>query len=96
VTIGPSGVQFRNGVTRRLRLSVDIEHVTAASITAVESKRPFNAAFYSSARQLRIATRPGPAMRLTLADDTELIISMMHPAGPVGVLNSLLDQRSPC
>jgi hypothetical protein len=94
VTIGPSGVQLRSGLFKHLRLAVDLEHITAESITEIDRPRTFTSGWYSTAGRLRVTTRTGPALRLSLADETELVISMDDPDEPAGVLNTLLDQRS--
>jgi hypothetical protein len=94
VTIGPSGMQLRSGLFNHLRQSVDLEHIAAASTTEIAQTRVLTADWHSTKQRLTISTRKGPALRLSLADHTELVISMASPSEPAGVINSLLDQRA--
>ncbi len=94
VTIGPSGMQLRSGLFNHLRLVVDLEHIAAASTTKIERLRPLAGDWHSTTQRLTIATRTGPALRVSLADNTELAIAMPNPAEPAGVINSLLDRRA--
>jgi hypothetical protein len=94
VTIGPAGMQLRSGLFNHLLQSVELEHIAAASSTEIGHLRAPTGDWYSTSQRLTIATRKGPALRLSLADDTELVISMVNPAEPAGVINSLLDQRA--
>jgi ABC-type amino acid transport system permease subunit len=94
VTIGPSGMQLRSGLFNHLRQSVGLELIAAASITEIDQRRILTADWHSTERRLTISTRRGPALRLSLADHTELVISMGSPSVPAGVINSLLDQRA--
>ena len=94
VTIGPSGVQLRSGLFNHLRQSISLEHITAASITNIEHAPGLLTEWRSTTRRLTIATRKGPALSVSLAEGTELIISMINPAEPAGLINSLLDQRA--
>jgi hypothetical protein len=94
VTIGPSGVQLRSGLFNHLRQAVELDHIAAASTTTIEHLRYLGGDWHSTTQRLTIATRKGPALRLSLADDTELVISITNPGEPAGVVNSLLDHRA--
>ena len=94
VTIGPSGIQLRSGLFNRLRQSVGLEVIAAASTTSVEHVQALTTDWHGTTRRLTIATHNGPALQVSLTDGTELVISMMNPAEPAGVINSLLDRRA--
>lgn len=94
VTIGPSGLQLRSGLFNHLRRSVELEHIAAASTADIERLWSPTGDWHSTTRRLTIANRKGPALRLSLADDTELVMSMLNPAEPAAVVNSLLDRRA--
>ena len=94
VTIGPSGVQLRSGLFNHLRQSVGLEHIAAASTTEIAQRRILTSDWHSTKQRLTISTRQGPALRLSLADQTEMVISMASPSVPAGVINSLLDKRA--
>ena len=94
VTIGPSGMQLRSGLFNHLRQAVDLDHIASASTTTIENLRWLGGDWHSTTQRLTIATRKGPALRLCLADETELVISMTNPSEPAGVINSLLDHRA--
>jgi hypothetical protein len=94
ITIGPAGMQLRSGLFNRLLQSVELEHIAVASTTEIAHLRGPLGDWRSTSQRLTIASRKGPALRLSLADDTELVISLANPAEPAGVINTLLDQRA--
>jgi hypothetical protein len=92
ITIGPTGVQLRTGLFKRLKGSIELGNIVAASTTRID--RLAIAGWRSTPRRLTIATRPGSALHISLTDQTDVVISLPDPAVPAAVINSLLDQRA--
>jgi hypothetical protein len=92
ITIGPSGVQLRTGLFKRLKGSIELGNIVAASTTRIDHLAI--AGWRSTPRRLTIATRPGNALRISLTDQTDVVISLPDPTVPAAVINGLLDQRA--
>ncbi len=94
VLIGPTGVQVRAGVTRRVRLRVELANIAAAMTTTLKRPGLFAGRWTTKGTRLVISTGGTEALQVVLSDGSEIALSMTDPDEPARVLNGLLDRRA--
>lgn len=90
VSIGPVGLSVRGRWSGRPLLVIRLDQIVRASATIIDRRSRFKSDRQRSGSRLTISTRLGPALGLLLIDDTEVLIGLTDPAGPVAAIEELM------
>lgn len=90
VSIGPAGLLVRRRWRGRPLLVIRLDQIVRASATVIDRRSRFKSDRQRSGSRLTISTRLGPALRILLIDDAEVLIGLTGPAEPVAVIEKLL------
>ncbi len=97
VTIGPAGVRASAALVGWPRTEAPLDTITSASATSTRFMDfgGWGIRVNPGMSEMGVITRFGPALRIERTGGAALVISMAEPEVPAGVLNTLLDRRSP-
>ncbi len=90
VSIGPMGLSVRKRWGGRPLLVIRLDQIVRASATMIDRRSRFKSDRQRSGSRLTISTRLGPALRILLIDDSEVLIGLTDPAEPVAMIEKLL------
>lgn len=96
VTVGPSGIIIRNGLTGRVAYAVGLDHIDSAWFTdAPKASLWTSYGKQSSSTRLSFLSRKGPALLVRLTDETDIVVALDRPEEAAGIVNDLIDRRAP-
>lgn len=95
VTVGPSGLILRNGITTRVVYSAGLDHIESAWFTDAPKVSAWTSyGKQSTSSRLSFLSREGPALLVRLTDGTDIVVTLDQPDQAAGVINDLLDRRA--